>query len=247
MRVIAIIQARMGSKRLPGKSMLHLAGKPLVYRLLERVKRCMLIDEVVLAIPNTTENDCLAEIASTLEVSLFRGSELDLVDRYWQAAKMFDAELVVRIPADNPVPEPREVDKIIQHHVNLGQPAFSTNLANVMNSGYPDGIGAEVFDFSLLDYVQKHETSPMKREHVHLNFFDYSTQISTNSSWCQVTTISCPEEYARPDIVLDVNTKSQYIMMAKLYEDLFYRDASFGIKDIIPWYDKMFSGKGEAI
>lgn len=238
-KVVAIVQARMGSTRLPGKSLMPLAGKPLVYRVLERIIPSKNIDQIVLAIPNTTENRVLSEIAYELGVSVFAGSEDDLVDRYYQAAEKFDARYVVRIPADNPAPQSSEIDKIIEHHVKLKTAGFSSNLAEVFGSRYPDGIGAEIFDFELLEETWKNQNDPKKREHVHLNFFDYGTQIPVDSRWCPVSTVKCPEEFARPDVILDVNTLQQYRYMALLYEDLYRKNAHFSIQDIIAWHDKL--------
>ena len=236
-QVAAIIQARMGSTRLPGKSMMLLDGKPLVVRVLERIKKATMVDHLILAIPQTRENDCLEEIGIGCGVSVFRGAEFDLVDRYYKAAKEINCRYVVRIPADNPVPQSSEIDKIIQHHINLGRPGFSSNLSQVYNSKYPDGIGAEIFDFSLLEEVFKNCIDIKKREHVHLNFFDYSTQTPVNEKWCPISTIPCPTEYARPDIVLDVNTRVDFEYMAKLYADLNPINPNFDINDIIKWHD----------
>src|SRR5262245_19029581 len=117
-RVVMILQARMGSTRLPGKSMMHLAGAPLLARILERVRRCTIIDQIVLATTRESEDDALEDIARSYGVSTFRGSKDDLLDRYYQAAKAFRADLIVREPADNPVPEPAEIDRIIKYHLN---------------------------------------------------------------------------------------------------------------------------------
>jgi spore coat polysaccharide biosynthesis protein SpsF len=238
-KVVAVIQARMGSTRLPGKSLMPLAGKPLVYRVLERIIPSKNIDQIVLAIPSTTENRVLSEIAHELGVSIFAGSEDDLVDRYCRAAEKFDAQYVVRIPADNPTPQSSEIDKIIEHHLGLETPGFSSNLAEVFGSGYPDGIGAEIFDFKLLQESWESENSAKKREHVHLNFFDYGTQTPVDSVWCPVSTVQCPQEFARPDLVLDVNTLNQYRYMAQLYDDLYPKNPHFSIQDIITWHDKL--------
>jgi spore coat polysaccharide biosynthesis protein SpsF len=238
-KVVAIIQARMGSTRLPGKSLMPLAGKPLVYRVLERIIPSKNIDQIVLAIPDTKENQILSEIAHELGVSVFAGSEDDLVDRYYRAAEKFDARFVVRIPADNPTPQSSEIDKIIEHHLGLRTVGFSSNLAEVFGSRYPDGIGAEIFDFELLQESWKKESNSKKREHVHLNFFDYGTQIPVDFDWCPVSTVQCPEEFARPDVILDVNTLQQYRYMAQLYEDLYRKNARFSIQDIIAWHDKL--------
>lgn len=238
-KVVAIIQARMGSTRLPGKSLMPLAGKPLVYRVLERIIPAKRIDQIVLAVPNTEENKVLSIIAGELGIAVFAGSEDDLVDRYYQAAKKFNAKYVVRIPADNPTPQSTEIDRIIEHHLGLVTPGFSSNLAEIYNSGYPDGIGAEIFDFELLKHAWTNERDNHKREHVHLNFFDYATQTPVNQLWCPVSTISCPQDFARPDIVLDVNTPEQYGYMNTLYETLYPVNAQFTIHDIIVWHDNL--------
>ncbi len=106
----------MGSTRLPGKSMMPLAGEPLVGRILERVKRIATVDEIVLAVPETSDNDPLAALVQRYGVSLVRGSENDLVDRYYQAARAVKAEIVLRLPADNPCPEPAEIERILAFH-----------------------------------------------------------------------------------------------------------------------------------
>ena len=148
--VAAIIQARMGSTRLPGKSLMLLAGKPLVGRVIERIRTATKIDKLILAIPDNIENNPLETLGKSYGVQIFRGSEIDLVDRYYNAAKNLSCKYVVRIPADNPVPQGSEIDRIIDHHLSLNRPGFSSNLAEIYGSRYPDGIGAEIFDFELL-------------------------------------------------------------------------------------------------
>ena len=235
-----IIQARMGSTRLPGKSMLDLAGAPLVGRILERVKRCSRIDEIVLAIPNTSDNLPLLKLGEDYSVKVFSGSENDLLDRFYQAAMWTKADHIVRLPADNPTPEPSEIDRIIDHHLSLGRPGFSSNLAEIYCNGYPDGIGAEVFDFELLAAAKDKEPNAELREHVHLNFFDYATGIPLNSIECPVSTLECPEAFRRPELVLDVNTLEQYEFMCQLYDYLYPKNSQFSICDTIKWYDEVY-------
>ena len=117
---------------------------------------------------------------------------------------------------------------------------FSSNLSVIDDSGYPDGIGAEVFDFSLLADVHKKVRDAFKREHVHLNFFNYETGEAVDVDWCPISTVQCPLEFRRPDLILDVNTKEQYDFMVKLYDALYYKNPYFDIKDIISWYDKEY-------
>ncbi len=242
-RVVLILQARMGSTRLPGKSMMDLTGAPLLSRILERVTRCQKLDEIVLAIPDTPQDRVLAEVGKGHAVSVFVGSENDLVERYYQAAIRSKADIVGRLPADNATPEPQEIDRIVEHHLSLGRRGFSSNLSVIGGSGYPDGIGAEVFDFSLLQEARERHQDPRQREHVHLNFFDYGKQQAVNEDWCPISTIRCPEAFRRPDLVLDVNTRSQYEFIKALYEYLYPRNPKFHISDIIRWYDEVYKSQ----
>jgi spore coat polysaccharide biosynthesis protein SpsF len=239
-RVVLIIQARMGSVRLPGKSMMDLAGAPLVGRILERVKRCNKLDDIVLAIPDTKKDRVLIGLGESYGIKVFAGSEIDLVERYYQAARWSNAEIVGRLPADNATPEPTEIDRIIDYHLSLGERCFSSNLSVIGDSGYPDGIGAEMFDFSLLAEVRARHNDLRLREHVHLNFYDYSSQLPVNSAWCPVKTIKCPKSFRRPDLILDVNTQEQYEFMRQLYEYLYPRNPQFHITDTIRWFDDVY-------
>lgn len=239
-RVVLIIQARMGSTRLPGKSMMDLAGAPLVGRILERVKRCTRLDDIVLAIPDTVQDMPLKDLGESYGVKVFAGSENDLVERYYQAALWSQAEIVGRLPADNATPEPSEIDRIVEHHLSLSNRGFSSNLSVIDNSEYPDGIGAEMFDFSLLVEARLKHFDPRQREHVHLNFYDYVNEKPVDSNWCPISTVKCPIEFRRPDLVLDVNTLEQYKFMLQLYTDLYPKNPNFHITDTIRWYDQTY-------
>jgi spore coat polysaccharide biosynthesis protein SpsF len=245
-RVALIIQARMGSTRLPGKSMMDLAGAPLVGRILERVKRCQELDEIVLAIPDTPADRPLGELARQHGVTLVAGSENDLVGRYLQAARVSNATFIVRLPADNATPEPSEIDRIVRHHLALGRRGFSSNLTVIGDSCYPDGIGAEIFERSLLEEALARGPDARQTEHVHLNFYDYGQARPVDAAWCPISTLQCPAEFRRPDLVLDVNTQSQYEYMRALYEALYPRNPQFSIVDTIRWHDEVWLKRGGA-
>ena len=239
-KIVLIIQARMGSTRLPGKSILNLAGETLVGRIIERVKRCKLVDQIVLAIPESKENQILFEIGKKYKIFVFKGSESNLLERYYKAALKTKADYIVRLPADNATPEPIEIDKIIDHHISLNRRGFSSNLSSFFDSGYPDGIGAEIFDFCLLEESYNRENSQEKLEHVHLNFFDYSTEKAVDIKWCPVSTIKCPKEYRRPDLILDINTNDQYLFLKELYDYIYPINPNFSILDTIYWYENVY-------
>jgi len=231
-KVVAIIQARMGSKRQPGKSLAPLAGHPLLWQFLRRVKRATLLDEIVLATTMGKEDDVLENIAIECMVGVFRGSENDLVDRYFQAAKIHKADVVVRICADNPVVEPAEIDRIVAYHLH-GKSDFSSNTQNILDNQYPNGLGAEVFDIDKLEYVWKNASLPRHREHVHTYFNEHPELF-------KIGTISCPKEFARPNLILDVNTEKDLRFLQNIYEYCWPRNPQFHIIDILAWYDNVY-------
>jgi len=222
---------------------MDLSGAPLVGRIIERVKFCKSVDEIVLAIPDTPDNVPLQKLGIEYGIRVFQGSENDLVDRYLHAALSVRADIVVRLPADNATPQWNEIDRIVDYHINLNRPGFSSNICDFWNSGYPDGIGAEVFDICLLADIARKNLSAYNREHVHTNFFNYELGQPVDSRWCPVSTVKCAEKIRRPDLVLDVNTQSQYDFIKELYDALYVKNPKFGILDIINWYDNDYCAK----
>ena len=237
-KTVLIIQARMSSTRLPGKSMMLLAGKPLVFRMVERLKKCKNIDQIVLAIPDQPEDQVLVDLANELGIYFFKGSLLDVRDRYLKCAEKFNADFILRIPADNPMPDANEIDKLIEFHLQHNPSGFSSNLAQVNNSEYLDGIGAEIFSTKLLQESVTRSGSDTVKEHVHRNFFDYSTQSPVDSSWCPVASPKAPAELRRPDIILDVNTIDDYTKIKRIYDNLYTQNPNFTTVDVINFLDK---------
>ena len=130
--VIMIVQARMGSTRLPGKSMMDLAGAPLITRLLERAKRCNEINKIVLATTCKPEDDLIEQVGIKSDIKVFRGSENDLVDRYYQAVRGKNVGHILRLPADNPIPDPAEYNRLINYHLKTNND-FSSNICKILS------------------------------------------------------------------------------------------------------------------
>lgn len=227
----------MGSTRLPGKVLLPLAGEPLLGRILERVARCTTLDEIVVATSDESEDDPVADLARARGVASFRGSADDVLGRHAAAAEAHDADVIVRLPADNPVPEASEIDRIVRYHLH-GQVAFASNLSPMLGNAYPDGIGAETIERWALDSAAREERAPERREHPHLNFFDYGTDRAVNPERYPVGTVPCPTDFARPDIVLDVNTDDDYSFISALYDALYPINPAFTICDVLMWFDE---------
>jgi spore coat polysaccharide biosynthesis protein SpsF len=237
-KIVLIVQARMSSTRLPGKSMMPLADKPLVYRMVERLKKCKRVDEIVIATSDQPDDQVLVDLAKELNVSSFRGNLLDVRDRYLEVAKKFQPDFIMRIPADNPMPDWDEIDKLVEFHLENNRSGFSSNLAQVNNSEYLDGIGAEIFSTKLLKESVSRSSSDTVKEHVHRNFFDYSTQTPVDASWCPVASPKAPAELRRPDIILDVNTMDDYIKIKRIYDNLYPKNPNFTTVDVINFLDK---------
>jgi spore coat polysaccharide biosynthesis protein SpsF (cytidylyltransferase family) len=160
MTTAVIVQARMGSARLPGKVMMDLAGKPVLAYVLDRCDRIPGIDVVVCAIPDTAENDCLVPVIEGCGATLFRGSERDVLARYVGAAAAVNADVVVRVTADCPLIDPEICGDVIE----LRKAKNADYASNVHPRTYPQGLDCEVFTFEALQHWER--VSREGREHV---------------------------------------------------------------------------------
>jgi len=159
---IAIVQARLGSSRLPNKVLKEIGGRPLIGILLERLSVSLLTDQVVLAVPDTSQNDSLEEFANGIGVPVYRGSEDDVLDRFYQAAVQYDAETVIRLTGDCPLIDAGLVDSCI----SMFRSGSVDYLSNVNPPTYPDGLDIEVFSIQALTRAWQEAQSTFEREHV---------------------------------------------------------------------------------
>jgi spore coat polysaccharide biosynthesis protein SpsF len=160
--ITAIIQARMGSTRLPGKVLKMLAGQPMIAHVIQRTRAACKLDQVVLATTQDASDDPLAEFAASLGVVVFRGSVDDVLDRYYQAAKSSGATTVIRITGDCPVIDPAVIDAT----VGLFQSGDYDYVSNFIHRTYPDGLDTEVMRFSALETAWQEAALKSEREHV---------------------------------------------------------------------------------
>lgn len=162
-RVVCISQARMTSTRLPGKVLMAAAGKPLLAHHLGRLSRCRSLDALVLATTVNATDDPVADLAATLGVPVFRGSEHDVLSRFAGAAAMSGADVVVRVTADCPLIDPHLVDRVVAALLDSDPPLDYISLDVTR---YPRGLDAEVFTRAALDEAAANATDPAEREHV---------------------------------------------------------------------------------
>ena len=206
----AIIQARMGSSRLPNKMMLHLHGYSVVEWVYSRVKKSSKVAQVVFAIPDTAQDDVLAWYLQSIGANIYRGSEADLVDRFYKAAKKYKASNVIRICADNPLVCASEIDRLIDFYSNNMCDYAYNHIPK--DNRYPDGLGAEICSVDVLQEIHNKATTSEHREHI----FNY---IWDNLSQYQIKTLDPPSELAHPYLNLDLDTMQDYNnLMNKPYD-----------------------------
>lgn len=169
MTTVAIIQARMGSTRLPGKVLLDLGGETVLARVVKRLSRASLVNEVMVASTGSVADGAIVRECERLDIRCFRGSENDVLDRYYQAARACGAEAIVRITSDCPLIDPELVDDTIrvflEEHADYG--------SNVLPRTYPRGLDTEVFTAAALERAWRDARQPHQREHVTPYFHEH--------------------------------------------------------------------------
>ncbi len=223
-KVVVMVQARMTSTRLPGKVMLPVEGKPLLGYLIERLKRVKLADELMLVISTLPTDDPLADLAAQYGVSVVRGSEQDVLERFYQAAWLHRADIIVRITADCPLMDPRIVDDLIAYYIHK-YPRTDYASTCTKQITYPRGMNAEIFSFQALQQANTFAKTDSEREHV--TQFMYQ-----NPEWFKLGGI----EYTSTDVAhyrLTVDTPDDFTLVEKLLQRLLPKHPGFSFDDVL--------------
>jgi spore coat polysaccharide biosynthesis protein SpsF len=198
MKTVAIIQARMGSTRLPGKVLRNIAGRPMLMRVIDRVRGARRINEIVLATSALRGDDAIEAFCREQRVLCHRGSESDVLDRYYRAAESVQADTVVRITADCPLIEPSIIDAMLEVFVNTGKYDCVSNT--IAPRTFPRGLDAEVFSISALKKAWDNDKNPVWREHVtpyiyhHTEIFRIFVHTDTIDRSTMRWTVDTPED-----------------------------------------------------
>ncbi len=195
----AVVQARMGSSRLPGKVLMDLAGRPALVRILERLRRCRTLQTVVVATSVDSRDDAIAKLCADRGVPVFRGSEKDVLDRYHRAALAFGLSVVVRITADCPLIDPTLADDMIRFFLaHQGDFDLVTNRHPLT---FPDGLDVDVLSADGLARAWREADTPAEREHVIPFFWErglrvHNVQCPEGLFAAHRWTLDYPEDYA---------------------------------------------------
>lgn len=205
-KIVAIIQARIGSARLPYKMMLSLHGSPIIEWVISRVKKSIELDDIVVAIPQSKDNDILEKYIQKMSIKVFRGSESNVLSRFFEAAKYENATHIVRVCADNPLVDGNEIDNLIEFYKN--NPCDYAYNHIPKENLYPDGLGAEIISFNVLNDLYQEVTLQHHKEHC----FSY---IWDNKENFTIKTFDPKEKYLHhPELKFDIDTFDDYFKLA---------------------------------
>lgn len=222
LKVVIIIQARMGSTRLPGKVMKAVQGKPVLSHMIERCRAMKTADEVVVATSDKPSDDVIAELARSEGAAVFRGSEQDVLSRYYGAAVMSKADIVVRITSDCPLIDPGVSDGVIGYlldHLN----EFDY-CCNWMIPSYPKGLDTEAFTFQALEKAQNEAVDDYEREHV-------TPFIHDNEQWFRVKVLSNTVDYSHHRWTLDYPEDFEFV--TQVYHHLYRSNRIFTFEEVL--------------
>ena len=165
-KIVAIIQARMTSSRLPGKVLKEIVGIPMIAHVINRVTKAKLVDQTIIATTDDPADNLIEEYCNERGISCFRGHPFDVLDRYYQAALKFQANTIVRITADCPLMDADLIDQIILSFLEMEVDFAANRLPPPWKRSFPIGLDIEVVRFAALEKAWKNATLPFEREHV---------------------------------------------------------------------------------
>lgn len=223
MAIHAIIQARMGSSRLPGKVLMNLSGKSVLQHIINRLKQSKYINQIIVATSDNDENGAIFELCDSINISCFRGSEDDVLDRFYQTGKEFGFNLddiVIRITADCPLIDYEIVDNTIKLHLD----EKNDYTSNTMPCTFPDGLDCEVFNFSVLINTWQNANLSSEREHVTL-------YIRNHPEIFKLGGLKNNVDYSYLRWTLD--EQEDYILINEIYENLYDINEFFNMGDVL--------------
>lgn len=228
-RIVASVQARMGSSRFPGKVMYEAAGKPLLGHLIARLKKSRLLDDIVIATSIKSENDVIESYCKGNSIPFFRGDEDDVLGRTLGALEYMNADIGVEVFGDCPLIDPEIVDFMIEKFNSLsGEADF---VGNDLKTTFPPGMEVEVFKISALKDAGGRTDDPEIREHGTL-------YIRMNPNIYKIINVEAPEKWYRPELELEVDTKEDVYVISTIIEHFnSEKNNNYGIEEIFQFLD----------
>ena len=227
LRIVCVVEARFNATRLPGKVLMPILGEPMLGRMVERLRRARTIDEIVIATPGGHADDALAVYADGLGVHVFRGSEVDVLDRVVGAAASRAADVIVETTGDCPLIDPGIVDKVVGDFL-MGGADF---VSNILPHTTPRGTDVRVFRASDLSDINKRSSDSADHEHVSLHFWEHPERYI-----CRNVETDLPE--AAASLRLTVDTLEDLELVRAIYSELYESNPSFTLADVLTLLDR---------
>jgi len=224
---VAIIQARMASTRLPGKVLADISGRPMLWHVVSRVQMAKSVDQIIVATSVETADDAIAQFCRDNRIECFRGSETDVLDRFYQAAKRTGAEAVVRVTADCPLIDPHVIDKVIGTYCA----GVFDYVTNTLRYTYPDGLDTEVCSLNALEIAWREARLATDREHV--------TSYLRNSGRFRIRNVECERALPTRNVRWTVDEPEDLAFVRMVYRHLWLKQkGQFYLEDIVQLFEQ---------
>jgi spore coat polysaccharide biosynthesis protein SpsF len=225
-KIVATIEARMTSSRCPGKVLRPLAGKPMLQRIVERLRAAHRVQDVVVATTTNATDDPVADLARSIGARCFRGSENDVLDRVLQAARSVEADVIVEITGDCPLVDPDVVDALCDAY----RKGSSDYVSNVLKRTYPAGLDTQVFGVDALAKAAELGREPAHREHVSLFLYQHPELFKLEN-----VEGTLPDRYC--DLWFTVDYPEDVEHIGTIYDALHPTNPNFRTQHVLAWID----------
>ena len=233
---VLIIQARTGSTRLKNKIVMEIFNRPILSFMLERLRFCKNIDQIVIATTIEKKDDIIVDIAKANNIDFFRGSEEDLLDRHYKAGLKFNADIIIKIPSDCPLADPKVVDNVIQYY--LDNKNMFDYVSNYHPPTFPDGLDVEVIPMNILKMAWDKATKDYEREHLTPYIWEHPEKF-------RIGNISYEENlFMKERWTLDY--EEDFLFIKKIFEALYKKGEVFHMEDVLTLLKKYPDMKEEA-
>lgn len=229
MKASAIVQARFGSTRLPGKIFKDICGKPVLWHVVNRLSHSKLLDKIIVATTILPEDDVVEKFCTENNILFSRGSSEDVLSRYYEAAKKFEAEIVIRITSDCPVIDPQILDTMIEEFTAASKTKNIDYMSNSIQRTFPRGLDVEIFTFDVLEKIFNEAVQTYEREHV-------TPYIYQHPEIFKIKNFAGEKDYSFHRWTVD--TPADYELIKKIYDELYDPEKIFLFSDILKLFEQ---------
>ena len=224
-KITAIVQVRTGSSRVPNKVLKVIEGKPIITHVIDRIRLSKYIDDIIIATTDLRRDNIIEEYCRNNNIKYFRGSEQDVLSRFYYTAKSYNVDIIARLTSENPLLDPDIIDIVIKKHIDDNNDYTANNIKRT----YPRGLDTEIFNFNILEKVFNNATKDYEKEHVTPYIYDHPNKF-------KLSNIEAVGKFNRPDIRITLDTYDDLKLLEVLLHH--FKDKEFRIEDIIDFLNE---------